>query len=335
MYYPPPQPTWCGCLYAQDQNHACTQLCGCTGACQYPHMYAHMPPPPHPHPTAPPMEYYGQPQYGYGYPPVPQVIPQYPLPQVQPVKIVQEESEKMSSEEASSQCSNEGQHQYKSKNVKAQLLGILNRFTEVKYAENFNAVKKILEDGSLEVSELVDIVHDQAVIMPSFAQLYARLCNDLCERLALPNTVSKKELMVTSPFRRTLLQKCQNRFREVIESCEQSSHLDKQKEKEILSFICALHTKGVVGTQTILACVDSLIKAACTSLSYEGDALANDCVYVDLLLTVIPLVSASISSKPVHRSRVESIYCKLSELVEKVCTRQKFLLQNLVEKRVK
>eukprot|EP01059_Diplonema_ambulator_P004140 TRINITY_DN13846_c0_g1_i1.p1 TRINITY_DN13846_c0_g1~~TRINITY_DN13846_c0_g1_i1.p1 ORF type:complete len:326 (+),score=81.62 TRINITY_DN13846_c0_g1_i1:123-1100(+) len=313
MYYPP---TWCGCPYVQDYGHACTQLCGCSGACQYP--------------MGPPVDYYQGGYYSYQYP----SYGGYGYGQVVG-EAVQEhekyESEKMSSEEGSSHGS-EVQGDGKPKTAKAQLLGILNRFTEVKYKENYTAVQRLIETEDLDPTMLADIVHDQAVVMPSFAPLYARLCNDLCENLGLPNATSKKELMVNSPFRRALLKKCQNQFEEVVQSCKDGSAklIDKQKEKEILSFICALHVCGVVGTNTILMCINSLITTSATSIQ---DLSKTDSIYVDLLVHVLGLVSKSLASKAPLKPRVDRVYTDLEDLSHKVSTRQKFLLQNLIEKR--
>ncbi|KAJ9461604.1 hypothetical protein DIPPA_19908 [Diplonema papillatum] len=209
----------------------------------------------------------------------------------------------------------------KDKPAEAKLLGLLNKISEKRYAENFEAINALLTSGEIDVETLVTQVHEQALVTPYYALLYARLCEDLCRKCAPAECTSKQEMFVSSPFRTALLAKCQARFAKVIEGSE----LDKYQQKSTLQFIAALYCKGVVGSKTIFGCLSGLRDAI------KPDD--NEPVQIELLLDMLKTVERPLKKQAAYVGQLDALYNDLRAKTASCSNRVKFLVMKLGEQR--
>ena len=370
MAFPTSFATPCGCYYATTPEHSCTQMCsesGCTTSCRY--GYPTLPqvayPPPHaysygmyypPGWVMPPGYTAGPPQQMTQQPP-PQEPQQIPQPQPQPSfqqpanyynpqrsynnihqnhRQHQQQSEQNSyigdsnnSAASSEGTSEEQQHDTdrSEKTLREKLQGLLNRISSAKYDENYEKIRSLVGNEH-EVSELTEAIYQQSVVQPKFVNVYADLCLDLCKTLSTKGCQSEKERFITCPFRRSLLQKCQHRFESVLAAGEE----EKNDEKSILTFISSLHSKGIIGTKTIVSCLSSLLETAQRDMSENG---TKSPIQLELVIHFFKAVHVSILSKAVAATELENILNTIEALQNKVSTRYKFLIMSLMETKEK
>eukprot|EP01060_Flectonema_neradi_P004960 TRINITY_DN13283_c0_g1_i1.p1 TRINITY_DN13283_c0_g1~~TRINITY_DN13283_c0_g1_i1.p1 ORF type:complete len:367 (+),score=56.93 TRINITY_DN13283_c0_g1_i1:58-1158(+) len=338
-----PYATPCGCYFATTPEHSCTQMCsesGCTASCRYGYP-AHPPqgmpyPPPHPVYSYPAMYYGG----GWMVPPPGQYPQPHPVA-VPPQQVAsygeshnhlaqrQVEQQPYAGGSYNSTASSEGtseehpEQERTEKTLREKLQGLLNRISSAKYDENYDKIRALVHDEH-EVRELTEAIYQQSVVQPKFVGVYANLCLDLCKTLSPKDCTTDKERFISCPFRRSLLEKCQHRFENVLAAGEE----EKNDEKSILTFISSLHSKGIIGTKTIVGCLSALLDKAQKDIHINN---TKSPIQLELLIHFFKAVHASVLSKTVATEDLERIFQTIQELQDQVSTRFKFLIMDLVE----
>jgi hypothetical protein len=114
--------------------------------------------------------------------------------------------------------------------VVKQITGVLNKVTPEKYEQLLARMYEILDTNNDKITEqllerIIAEVHERALDQPNYSQMYAQLCADICTRIHANKQMAEDEVegraqaqSALDNFRRILLNRCQQRFSEGVDS---------------------------------------------------------------------------------------------------------------------
>lgn len=142
--------------------------------------------------------------------------------------------------------------------VLRRITGILNKLTPEKYEVLLQSMYDVLDQNSAAIDEellerIIDEVHECALDQPSYSEMYAVLCSDVCvriqgneDRAGGAQRRSGEGAGVLENFRRILLNKCQARFTEGVEHIEGKAAAGSEGELDAVDQKYRTRTKGNV-----------------------------------------------------------------------------------------
>eukprot|EP01090_Pellita_catalonica_P017362 TRINITY_DN5222_c0_g1_i1.p1 TRINITY_DN5222_c0_g1~~TRINITY_DN5222_c0_g1_i1.p1 ORF type:complete len:1214 (-),score=292.04 TRINITY_DN5222_c0_g1_i1:51-3692(-) len=206
------------------------------------------------------------------------------------------------------------------------LTDVLNKMTEKsyrKFSKEIAAMFRAYATTPEKLKELISVIFDKALYEPKFSEMYARLCKDLDEDRQPPQQSKKKKK--TTPFKRMLLNKCQEQFEK--QSAEAKKLTPVKRKARVMGnviFIGALYKKDMITAKIMYRCV--LFELLRAEIPDEDD--------LEAFCKLMTIVGKQLDVKKASNV-MRQYFGRISDLMQNpaVPTRLKCLLQDIVELR--
>lgn len=183
------------------------------------------------------------------------------------------------------------------------ILGILNKVTPEKYDPLLRRMHQLLDQNSAKIHDqllerIIGEVHECALDQPSYSEMYATLCSDICLRIHhnQQKTAPTPEQLGQSTldnFRRILLNKCQARFTEgtdrvpaeaqlgmgpeVVAELAEREHTFRLRSRGNIRFIGELFKGAMLSERIMHKVIKKLLLDTCHRTAKNADALDGLC----------------------------------------------------------
>ncbi|CAI5717001.1 unnamed protein product [Peronospora farinosa] len=218
---------------------------------------------------------------------------------------------------------------------------ILNKLSIEKFDKLSDQLIEVAVRGLDVLNGVIEMVITKAQTEWHFSTMYAELCAKIAQTDMPAITLEDNEVVTDTHtlFRKLLLQRCQGKFEEKVHVKDlKDLREDERREKELIMKRASLGHIRFVGELFKQRMLSSRIMHECVGILF-GDITAPDEESLECLCNLLSTIGQALegnASKKIELNHINGYYAtikKLSGESKLLCTRVRFMLQDLLELR--